>query len=233
MNLRTNEITQLVESYNAAEIEIRRDYYDYLQSQEPQTESFEEHLQQYADLIRTGDTATANEVAALETTVGVTFPEELRELYATIGMLRAGGPEGRIDLFSVRELTEKAQKAAAPHPLGLVKMILDCWGEDRFEFNPSKGLISADQIARLDAEYTCIGWIWTDRSLESHEYIYFDRAGNFGTLFYHQDAFDQLYNDSLLPMLEASPAKSALSEIILKALPAEELATDDLDEDEE
>jgi hypothetical protein len=227
MKLRTSEISQLVESYNAAEIEKRKDYYEYLQTQEPQSETFEEHLQLYADLIRTGETATPGEIAALETLAGTAFPEELRELYGTMGMLRAGGPEGRVDLFSVRELDAKARGAATPHPLGLIKMILDCWGSDRFEFNPANKLITADQVAQLDADYTCIGWVWSDPSLESHEYIYFDRAGNFGTLFYHQDAFDELYSDSLVPMLKASLANSSLSEIILKSLPSGEPAMEE------
>lgn len=222
MKLRTPEITQLVEAYNGAETEKRKDYYEYLQAQEPQAESFEEHLRLYADLIRTGDIAAPDDLSELERLTGTTFPEELRELYTTIGMLRAGGPEGRIDLFSVRELTEKARAASAPHPLGLISMILDCWGNDRFEFDPKNRLITAEEIARLDAGYTCIGWVWSDPSLESHDYIYFDRAGNFGSLYYHQDAFDELYKDSLVPMLRASPANSPLSEVILKSLPTGE-----------
>ncbi|MND08083.1 hypothetical protein D3C83_304770 [compost metagenome] len=53
---------------------------------------------------------------------------------------------------------------------------------------------------------------------EGYEYLYFDGKGRFGTLHYHQDAFDELYEDDLKPMLAGRPAPDTFDEALLKLL---------------
>lgn len=208
--LRTDEILRYVERINASEMKRRRDYYDHLASKEPQTETFEEHVAKFANLVRTGDTATLDEIRAFETAQSTTFPGELQEFHQTFGRLHA---YHTIEIFSVAELQSMRS-------MGLIDMMSACWGHDRPEFDPAEGMMTREEIDALNAAYKCVGWIWSDPGEEGHDYIWFDRDGRFGVTFFHQDAFDELYEEALVPMMARSPGSETLSDIILRALGA-------------
>lgn len=212
--LRSEDILASVNAFNDAELVRRRDYYAYLCENEPQTESFEQHLERYADLARSGKTATADELSELAARIAIAIPDELQEFYLSIGSLRCGAAQ----LFALPELLGCFHGVPTAYgvanSLGIIDMIRLCWGNDRFEFDPVQGYIKQAEIDMLNAAYACIGWYMPENE-ESSRYIYFDEQGKFGTLFYHQDGFDELYADYLLPMLSVSPATQTLSEIIL------------------
>ncbi|MCM2313868.1 MAG: hypothetical protein NDJ92_01780 [Thermoanaerobaculia bacterium] len=233
MPLRTREILELVAIWNDAETARRRDYHAYLAGKGGREDTFEEHLRKYGALIRTGELATPAEIRGLGDAVGSALPEELAEFYTTLGMLRGGGPAGELSIFSARELLRRMHDPEVPRyeaivSPGLTRMMSACWGNDRFEFDPASGCISAAELAAIDDAYTCVGWVSSDPGLEGHTYVYFDREGRFGSLFYHQDGFDELHEDALVPMIESSPARRSLSEILLESLrPAGRRSNDD------
>jgi glycine/D-amino acid oxidase-like deaminating enzyme len=70
MSLRAPEILELVEQRNARVIARRREYYEYLVSRGDQKQTLEEHLEQYAEIVRTGEAATASEIRSLEDAIG-------------------------------------------------------------------------------------------------------------------------------------------------------------------
>lgn len=221
MPLDVGSIQALVETFNAPEIARRREYYDYLLSKGDSEETFEEHLAKYSQIIRVGETTSDAELAALEAALGRPLPDDLREFYKTVGQLRS--TMGPIEVPSARELL---RRLALPEEwsghrirsLGLVDMIVHCWGGDRWEFRPESGLIKAEEIERLNARYAVFGWLNSDPGLEGHHYLYFDEAGRFGTVFFHQEDFDRFYAESLGPMQERSPAKETLSELLVRAI---------------
>ena len=107
--------------------------------------------------------------------------------------------------------------------MGLVDMIRWSWGNDRFEFDPASGDgLTQIEVDSLNAQYSVIGWHDVFEG-EGHEYLVFDRSGAFAILPYHQDAFDELYKDSLRPMLggEMNEAVS-LDEALVKLLASAE-----------
>jgi hypothetical protein len=205
----TDEIFQAIDRINAAEIARRRDYYAYLTNREPQEETLEEHVEKYAALVRTGGAASPEQIRELEAAQSTRLPGELQDFYRTLGKLQR---PHHLEIFAVAELGEMRS-------MGLIDMMNACWGYGRFEFDPAEGLMSQEMIDALNAAYKCAGWVWSDRGEEGHDYIWFDRDGRFGTTFFHQDEFDELYEESLVPMLERSPAAGQpLSGILLKAL---------------
>jgi hypothetical protein len=199
------------------EAKLRRDYYGYLQTREPQAETFEQHLERYGFLARIGVGATPQELEELQALAGVSLPPELREFYTFFGELQVSNPgESAISLFSVPELMRRLRLQGGWQrfrSLGLIHMMNASWENHRPELEPESGLLDAEEIGRLNAAYTCVGWI-TDGTGEGFHYIYFDRAGAFGTVYYHQDEFDELYSESLMPMQSRSPANSTLSSIV-------------------
>ena len=233
MSLQLDEILELVNRFNAAEKERRRNYYAYRLTQGPQSDTFDEHLERYGTLARTGQVASEEEIGLLESALGATLPRELRDFYTQVGRLRIGiiGP---VEVFSVGELLERL---AIPsrwfrfRSLGLVHMMSAAWTNNRPELEPENGLLDGETIARLNSAYRCIGWL-ASGGTGAFEYIYFDRAGAFGTLRYHQDLWGELYSEKLLPMMERSPADRTLSSILLEILRAAERTMQEFDEED-
>lgn len=222
MSLRAQEILELVEQRNAREIAQRRDYYEYLVSRGDRSETLEEHLERYAQVIRTGEAATASEIRSLEDVIGRPLPPELTELYTTIGMLY-GHAQCQPEVPSVRSLLQRLGDPSMPRylklrSLGLTDMMNAAWSNDRSEFDAETSILSAEELQTLNQAYTCIGWIRSDPGDEGHTYAYFDRDGRFGTIFFHQDEFGEVYEGALVPMMEESPARQTLSEILIDFL---------------
>ena len=104
--------------------------------------------------------------------------------------------------------------------LGLADVVRWSWGNDRFEFDPDqRGGLTRDEVAALNRRYSAVGWRVVEDG-EGFDYLYFDSEGRFGRLFYHQDAFDELYQDELRPMLAESPARASFDEALAQLLEA-------------
>jgi len=163
--------------------------------------------------------STAEEILQLENRINFRLPEELSNFYTDFGAVknRNWNENNCIDIYSVKYLMERLNdpdKCSGTHSLGIVDMIKLSWGNDRYELDDE---LSAPMRAFLNKNFICFGLYRTDDNLESANYLYFDTSGCFGSVFYHQDDFEELLANHLLPMLEASPAAQTLEELILEA----------------
>ena len=142
---------------------------------------------------------------------GAALPDELLALYRRFGALAAAGPVDGCgpDLPSATTLLN--QLAAGEiwqrrDSLGLVDAIRHAWSNDREEFDG----LDPERVALLNREFRCFGLWHGDDHGEGHHYLYADRQGRFGAVYYHQDGFEDLLTDHLDPMAEQSPARQTL-----------------------
>ena len=206
-----------LERVNARELAARRDYHAYLVGRGDEKDTLEEHIAKYASLARIGEPATPHDIEALQALSQPPLPAELVDFYRTCGSFRGGhylhdcvihAPSALLDAHR----RPRGEWEVLPS-MGLAAMVRWAWGNDRFEFEPDQGGLAAAEVAALDRAYSAIGWRVV-ASGEGFEFLYFDAHGRFGRLFFHQDAFDELYEDSLQPMLAASPATQDLGDAL-------------------
>ena len=157
-----------------------------------------------------GPTATVEEIARLQALTPVPLPPDLLDFYRYIGGLRGNSGLQDAVLHTPADLLAAAALPAGQwdtlRSLGLVDMILWSWGNDRFEFDPASGEgLKQQHVDTLNANYAAFGWRVLEDG-EAFEYLYFDRQGRFGRVFYHQDAFGEVVEDHLRPMLKLRPA---------------------------
>jgi hypothetical protein len=171
-------------------------------------------------LITIEDKSSAEELKNLENAASVQFPEDLRQFYTSFGSLRCESvnENNSIQVFSPRSLLEKLNNPdswSSTESLGLIDMIKLNWGNDRYEFDEE---LKSEIKEAVNNNYTCFGWYYTEDNLESAHYLYFDKAGKFGYVFYHQDDFEELVQDFLKPMFKSSPATMSLEELLLESI---------------
>lgn len=221
MTFAASEVLAIVSAYNAPEVARRVDYWNDLRARgRTSGETLDEHVRRYARVIHSGETATDGEIAALEAFAARPLPADLRAFYRTVGQLQAGGTPVQIE--SVRRSLQRLRLPETERPrrlrsLGLVDRIHACWGGTREELEPEGGLLTKAQADALNRRYLSIGWVTTDPGEEGHTYVYFDETGRFGALTFHQDD-ERFLRAELLPMLEASPARQSLAEVLLPLL---------------
>ena len=212
------KIQALVDARNAPELARRKDYYEYLvQQRRTDGETLEEHIARFADFVRFGPGATDDEIAQLTERIDTQLPEALLDFYRELGGLRGQG----MTIYSPAELLVSLSDTVRPYErlysTGITDMMRHAWGNDRWEFEPKNELITQAEIDGLKSRYHCIG-LHGSGDCESHTYLYFDTEGRFGTIHYHQDEFDDLLESTLRPMLEESPARLTLWEVVLQWL---------------
>ena len=207
------------ERVNALELHERREYHAYLASRGDRSETLEEHIDKYASLARLGPPVPEDELARLQAICPVPLPADLLAFYRVAAGFRGGSRLQDAVLHSPADLLRASERPAgqwdALGSLGLVHMVRWAWGNDRSEFDPDSGE-GLDQAAvdALNANYAVIGWRMIEEG-EAHEFIYFDRQGGFGRLFFHQDGFDELLADDLQPMVrEARPAPGRFDAVL-------------------
>lgn len=189
-----------IEQYNAS----KRNYWD----------------SDYNALVQVGP-ADPEPIARLETLTGSRLPEPLRDLYRNIGGLRNHNNNESycIDLPGPAQLADGLEQTRpywGIRSLGLIDMIVYSWCNDRYEFAEGEYFERAELDA-LNTRYRCFGWYRTDTIGESAWYLYFDPLGRFGALFYDQDGFDHARTE-LLGMLDASPARQTLEELLCEGI---------------
>jgi hypothetical protein len=157
-------------------------------------------------------------------------PVFLQAYYQQIGGLRNGAEDYHLSIPSVSTLHEelKAERNFDKrYSMGLIDAIKHSWGNDRPEFQH----ISQVEIDYINANYKCIGFYRYDGQLEEAFYIYFDAQHQFGLARYHQDEFDELWEEHLTPMLTKSQADKSLEQLLIQVLDClEEGIMNDLDE---
>jgi hypothetical protein len=212
------------ERVNAEELQSRRDYHAYLRQQGDEQDTLEEHIAKYASLARFGEPAGDEDIARLQALSQPKLPAPLQAFYRTAGSFLGGTHLQDLAIPAPAELLRAAARAPgdweALASLGLADVVRWSWGNDRFEFEPARrGGLKRDEVAALNRRYSAVGWRVVEDG-EGFEYLYFDAEGRFGRLFYHQDAFDELYEHDLLPMLAESPAREGFDEAFAQLLAA-------------
>lgn len=191
---------------NAVELTTREDYYAYLLTRGDDSETLEAHIAKYASFVKLGPPSSEQSIDALRKLSGPTLPESLLDFYRTVGLIHGGNRLKGLMLHSpVTLVLKSAPNRENPWDcvpsMGVVDMIRWSWGNDRFEFDPaSGGGLTQVEVDALNAQFSVVGW-FTLFEGEGYVYLLFDGNGTFTTLHYHQDAFDELYADSLQPML--------------------------------
>lgn len=181
--------------------------------------------------------STEEEIGLLENRINIRLPEALKSFYTGFGAIknRDWNENNCMDLYSVRYMMERLDdpdKSSGTKSLGIIDMIRLSWGNDRYELDDE---LSEPMKAFLNSHFICFGLYRTDDNLESANYLYFDTHGQFGSVFYHQDDFDDLLQNHLQPMMKESPASHTLEELLLEAfeiiteLKMEEVSNEPLD----
>jgi hypothetical protein len=214
----------LAERVNADERREREDYYAYLKRKGDAEPTLEEHLARYGDFAAVGKPAGDGAIEALRKLSQPPLPDALVDFYRNAGSFRGGGRLRSMVVHAPDTLVAKSKRdPERPYDhvksLGLVDMIRWSWGGDRPEFDPMSGEegLTKDEVAALNRDYSIAGWYAIDEG-EGFMYLYFDRAGRFGTLHYHQDAFDELWEDDLKPMLKGRPAPDTFDQALGRLL---------------
>lgn len=207
------------ERANTVELRERRDYHAYLQGRGDRSETLDEHIARYASLARLGPPAAEEDLRRLQAMCPVPLPAGLLAFYRTAGGFLGGSRLQDAVIHAPADLLRASEQPPgawdALPSMGLVHMVRWAWGNDRFEFEPGSGE-GLDQagIDVLNAHYAVIGWRAMDEG-EAHEFLYVDRAGRFGRLYFHQDAFDELLADDLNPMVQRlRPAPGEFDEVM-------------------
>jgi predicted transglutaminase-like cysteine proteinase len=221
---------------NALEIKAREDYYAYLVKKGDNSDSLEQFMDKYASLARFGVAATDLDIEQLQQLSGVKLPVSLVQFYRTSGSLDGGDHLHGLVVHSPESLVKRSAPDAPDWnrigSVGLVDMIILSWGGDRPEFDPARSAgLTEKEVATLNASYTVIGWYAVEEG-EGFNYLFLDAEGRFGTLFYHQDAFDELVSEHLKPMLQVSSADQSFDDAIAAFVEAS-AKPDALDEGEE
>ena len=208
---------------NDEERKQRVEYYEYLKGKGDAEPTLEEHLARFGSFARFGQPAGDSTVEALRARSQVPLPEDLVRFYRTSGSFQGGHYLKNMVVHAPDTLVKKSRRdperpwdyAAS---MGLVDMIRWSWANDRFEFDPkSREGLTEDEVVALNRRYSIVGWYVIEEG-EGHEYLYFDDKGRFGTLYYHQDAFDELYREDLKPMLGGREAPDTFDAAMLRLL---------------
>lgn len=155
------------------------------------------------EIVWTGPDNAAT-VEALVRATGFPLPVELKALYLGRGGIDLGQGWGSMSLFSATKLlANTTEDTPARYPLrhGLLDFIHGVW-EGRPEFDEA---FSAEQAEQLNRNYLVIGMTCLDD--DTHRYLYLDRAGGCGALWFNQDGIDDEHLETLHRMLQTSPAR--------------------------
>lgn len=168
--------------------------------------------------VMTGDCATPEQLRLIQSKYRLPIPAELRDFYTDIGSLVSDDMEcNGIRIESAAETIRRIEdpdRWTRLHSTGLIDFIKFSWFNDRYEFDK---YLDRSFVAAINAKYQAFG-LW--RGHDAHEgahYLYFDESGKFGSVYYHQDAFDAFVDGHLDAMSRDSPALGTLQDCLEKA----------------
>ncbi|WP_151811053.1 hypothetical protein [Acinetobacter bereziniae] len=149
---------------------------------------------------------------------GMNTPPSLLEFYSTLGSLGNQADDSfYLEIPSPPKLLKELntdQHFDKRYSMGLVDAMKRTWANDRPEFNQC----SKSEIDYINAHYKFIGLYRYNGQLEEAFYIYFDQNQKFGLVRYHQDEFDDLWEEHLTPMLKASQASQNLEQLLIQVI---------------
>lgn len=144
-----------------------------------------------------------NKLEEFEKENGMPYPPALKKFAAEYGPFSAGSEHS----VSIMHYWDKEKNPSS----GLVKYIDGAWG-GRPEFEE---FCKAEHIEYLNKNYVVFGMRYIDDNC--HEYAYFDREGNFGTIFFDQDGFEYFQRE-LNPMLKKSTASLTFDQVVSRLI---------------
>lgn len=172
---------------------------------------------------------TDEEINELELLMEMTIPLPLKDFYRHYGRLvnENNGESYCLSLFEPKALIEYNTESFAETysdrklSFGLIDQIILYWGFDRPEFQVygerDEGL-TKEETAYINANYKCFGhWIDGD-IIEGAYYLFFDREGNFGEVYYHQDAFSDTALELKKLISDGLTNSRSLEDILVNAL---------------
>jgi len=181
--------------------------------------------------IRNTEPASTEQLSKLSSFFETEMPTALQTFYQQTGGIWNQSEDYHISIPSVFILLEELkteQNFDKRYSMGLIDAIKHSWGNDRPEFNH----ISQTKIDYINTNYKCIGLYRYDWQLEEAFYIYFDDNHQFGLVRYHQDEFDELWDEHLTPMLTKTQADKPFEQLLIEILDClQEGIVNDSDED--
>lgn len=210
-HIEDGKIRQKIEEYNqAVRNTFEEDEYDYYK---------------ISDTV----SVTDEEISELELLIDIAIPLPLKDFYRHCGRLinENNGESYCLSLFEPKALIEYNTESFAETysdrkvSFGLIDQIILYWGFDRPEFQVygerDEGL-TKEETAYINANYKCFGhWIDGD-IIEGAYYLFFDREGNFGEVYYHQDAFSDIAFELKKLISDGLTNCRSLEDILVNAL---------------
>lgn len=183
-------------------------YYDVIEKQDSIDDD-------YFDYVKP---ATENDIEKLEKTFLCVIPARLKEFYLAFGGFSLGD---EILLHTPSSLLEDHSRGSSGwgdsiRSMGLIDMILWSWGNDRPEFGEGDHF-SADQITALNQRYLCFGWWHDSWGIEAGHYLFADKEGGYGEIYYHQDVFFDTA-DELKRMITCKSHTMTFDDLVVPAL---------------
>ncbi len=168
-----------------------------------------------------GEAISKKDISQLEAICSTKLPEDLAVFYNTLGGLATikGRESKYLAVATISELIGQLQMSDGYEKLasiGLIHSILNSWGNDRYEFEQDE-FFTQTQLEFLNSKYKVFGLYRLGDEFDAAGYLYFDDEDKFGSLYYHQDYFDDLKIE-LLAMLEKSQATHSLETLLISVI---------------
>lgn len=160
--------------------------------------------------------APASDIERFQALAGMPLPAELVAFYRHFGSLKNNTQDDNhcFWLPAPGELVDWLEDQGSG--AGLVSLMRAFWGGDRPELDAGTHFDAA-QLQALDQRFIGFGWFMGDDMLEGAHFLFFDRAGGFGRLHYHQDRFAEARR-GLLGLLESGLPGQSLEALLGQAL---------------
>jgi len=169
------------------------------------------------------------DIKNLEKLLGIVIPSELKNFYKNIGRIK-NEQESEVHCLEIKEpkkliadATKSFSRTYSDRELsfGLIDLIIEYWGFDRPEFQNYGEYVNGlteEETNYINDNYKCFGYWINDDIIEGAYYIFFDKNGNFGEIYYHQDEFDDTAIELRKLISEGIRETKSLKDIISNAL---------------
>jgi hypothetical protein len=179
------------------------------------------------DSLRLGSGTAVRDVESLQARLKHPLPPDLRAFYLQFGSLRNGIHYSESYELQMPDPAALLAALDAPHhcdrqaSLGLIHSVRHRWSNDREELEP--GICFSDaEIDALNQCYTVFGRYNRSEGLDAAGYLFFDRAGRFGRIWFSQDgcysAAEQNFFDHCDRLLQESTATHSLASLLVEVI---------------
>lgn len=210
-------INELIETVTREETERKNEYYEATKHESWMRDiTLEAFLGDTGRMPRWGEPESENTIQQLKELSPNSFPAALIDFYKTHGFVYGGEMLCTFHIFAPSLLVERhnaTEKYRHLKSMGIADFIRHIWDNDRPEVGIGSEYYTDEQIRYLNDNYTAVGtFLRPEDGEESHDYIYFDKDGNFGIFYLHQDEMD------MRPLLGKSPANKTWEEVLAQTI---------------